>query len=356
MDKEIRAMSLFAGGGIGETYLEDIGVKTLIANELIEKRANIHKYRFPTCEMVIGDIKEHKQELEDRAKELDINLLIATPPCQGMSTAGKMDYENDQRNYLIFDVLDIIDAVQFDYVLIENVPKFLSMQYYDPIVKKKVLLPELLNNRYSGIYNIKAGVYNAADYGVPQLRKRTIIRMYKKGLNWDDPEIVQHRVTLQEAIGHLPSLESGEKSGIKWHDGPKHKPEHILWMRHTPTGQTAKKNPVYYPQKPNGERIKSYADTFMRLKWDAVCPTRTMNSKGLSSSHNCHPGRPYVDTETGETLYTDARALSLLELFIVTSLPEDMDFPEWATDKLIRDVVGEGVPPKMMEAFIKKIK
>ena len=321
MDKEIRAMSLFAGGGIGETYLEDIGVKTLIANELIEKRANIHKYRFPTCEMVIGDIKEHKQELEDRAKELDI-----------------------------------IDAVQFDYVLIENVPKFLSMQYYDPIVKKKVLLPELLNNRYSGIYNIKAGVYNAADYGVPQLRKRTIIRMYKKGLNWDDPEIVQHRVTLQEAIGHLPSLESGEKSGIKWHDGPKHKPEHILWMRHTPTGQTAKKNPVYYPQKPNGERIKSYADTFMRLKWDAVCPTRTMNSKGLSSSHNCHPGRPYVDTETGETLYTDARALSLLELFIVTSLPEDMDFPEWATDKLIRDVVGEGVPPKMMEAFIKKIK
>ena len=40
----------------------------------------------------------------------------------------------------------------------------------------------------------------------------------------------------------------------------------------------------------------------------------------------------------------------------MTSLPEDMDFPEWATDKLIRDVVGEGVPPKMMEAFIKKIK
>jgi len=352
--KEIRAMSLFAGGGIGETYLEDIGVKTLIANELLEKRAEIHRFRFPNCEVITGDIKENKETLINKAKELDINLLIATPPCQGMSSVGKRDYENDVRNYLIFDVLDIIDRCNFDYVLIENVPKFLGMKYMNKD-NKLTLIADLFKERYADRYEIAADVYNAADYGVPQTRKRTIIRLWKKGLTWDEPEKVEHQVTLREAIGDLPSLESGESSNIKWHTAPKHPSHHVLCMKHTPTGMSAHKNPVYYPKNPDGTRIKTFKDCFKRMEWDKPANTRTMNNKGLSSSNNGHPGRPYIDKETGETLYSDARALTLLELFIVSSLPRDISFPDGTTDKVIRDIVGEGVPPKMMEAFIKKI-
>jgi DNA (cytosine-5)-methyltransferase 1 len=80
-----------------------------------------------------------------------------------------------------------------------------------------------------------------------------------------------------------------------------------------------------------------------------------MKSSNVSGSNNCHPGRPYIDEETGETLYSDARTLSLLELFIVSSLPEDPNFPENTKETLIRDIIGEGVPPRMSEAFLKMI-
>ena len=56
----LKALSLFAGGGIGETYLHNIGIETVVANELLPERAEIYKYRFPTTDVVIGDIKKKK--------------------------------------------------------------------------------------------------------------------------------------------------------------------------------------------------------------------------------------------------------------------------------------------------------
>jgi DNA (cytosine-5)-methyltransferase 1 len=53
--------------------------------------------------------------------------------------------------------------------------------------------------------------------------------------------------------------------------------------------------------------------------------------------------------------YSDARTLSLLELLIVSSLPEDIDLPEWASEKAIREIIGEGVPPLMSKSFLKQI-
>ena len=85
----MKAMSLFAGGGIGETYLNEIGIHTVIANEFIKERANIYKYRFPDTNMIIGDIKQKKEELIELGKIENPELLIATPPCQGMSVLGK---------------------------------------------------------------------------------------------------------------------------------------------------------------------------------------------------------------------------------------------------------------------------
>lgn len=344
----MKAMSLFAGGGIGETYLNNIGIHTMVANELLPDRARIHQYRFPDTKMIQGDIKEKKAELIKAAQENEVKLLIATPPCQGMSQLGQRRYHEDERNYLIFDVLEIIDALDFDYIFIENVPQFLNMYY--PFKGDVLKIEEILNRKYSDKYEIIAGIYNAADYGVPQRRKRTIIRMFKKGLKWAEPQKVEKYITLREAIGHLPSIEAEEKSGIKYHDGPKCSPRHIEILKHTPSGQSAHDNPVYYPKKENGDRIKGYHNTYKRLDWDSVCPTRTMNSHSVSGSNNCHPGKLLPDGT-----YSDARTLSLLELLIVSSLPEDIDLPDWVSEKQIREIIGEGVPPMMSKAFLKEI-
>ena len=344
----MKALSLFAGGGIGETYLEEIGIETAVANELLPERAKIYSYRYPNTNMIQGDIKKEKQKLIDEAKKENVKLLIATPPCQGMSQLGQRRYNEDERNYLIFDVLDIIDALDLDYVFIENVPQFLTMYY--PFGKDTLQISEILQRKYGEKYNMKIGVYNAADYGVPQRRKRTIIRMYKKHLSWEDPEKNARYITLREAIGHLPSIEAGEDSGIKYHVGPVCSERHIAFLKYTPSGKSAHDNPVHYPKKENGERIKGYHNTYKRLDWDSICPTRTMFSHSVSGSNNCHPGRLLPDGT-----YSDARTLSLLELLIVSSLPEDIDLPEWASEKAIREIIGEGVPPLMSKSFLKQI-
>src|SRR5690606_38542107 len=167
-------------------------------------------------------------------------FIFATPPCQGVSLVGK-NKNNDQmlkdrRNFLIFDVFDIIDAVQPKAIMIENVARFMKMKYL--YHDKLVGIEDIIKDKYSHIYNMDFQIFNAVNYGVPQNRPRAIIRLWKNEFYWGEPKAEQP-ITVKEAIGHLPSLESGEKSSIKNHYARKHTDEHIKWLKHTPTGKSA---------------------------------------------------------------------------------------------------------------------
>lgn len=339
--RNINGISLFSGGGIGETYLEDIGIHIKVANEYLPNRANFYRFQYPDSTMICEDItkKETKETLIGLAKENDVKFLIATPPCQGMSNLGKREYVEDQRNYLIFHVFEMIDNLDLDYILIENVPKFLKMYY--PYKNEYRSLCDIINDKYGDKYEIDARIFDAQYYGVPQRRKRAIVRMWKKGLRWNEPSI-SSPIVLKDAIGHLPSIESGEISGIPYHNGPKIPERHKIAMQHTPTGKSAHNNEKYYPKTKDGRRCKGYGNTYRRLDWDKVCPTRTMNSGSVSGSNNVHPGRLLEDGT-----FSDARTFSLLELFIVSSLPENWTIPKDTNEKLIRDIIGEGIPPML---------
>lgn len=348
----IKGISLFSSAGVAETYYSDIGIDIVLANELLEKRVNMYKHLYPKTKVICGDI----QNIEIKNKILsninkDIKLLIVTPPCQGLSSIGKNRtqeaFENDARNFLIFDVFDIIDSSDFDYILIENVPRFLKM--YFPYGGDFLLLEEIIKLKYSHRYNIKIDVLNASDYGVPQTRPRAIIRLYKKNLTWDLPP-KEPVITLREAIGHLPSLESNESSNIKWHFSKKHNDRDVLAMKHTPTGRGAFKNDFYYPKKENGDKIKGFHNTYKRMKWDEPAHARTTNSGNIGSHNNVHPGRLKEDGT-----YSDARVLTILETLIVSSLPESWDIPDWATDNFIRTVIGEAIPPLMSKKILERI-
>ena len=176
-----------------------------------------------------------------------------------------------------------------------------------------------------------------------------IIKLYKHGLNWGWP-VSEPEIPLQDAIGHLPSLESGETSDIPWHFAKVHNDRSVLALKHTPTGKSAIANEIYYPKKEDGTRIKGFHNTFKRIQWDQPCPTRTTFSGSMSSHNNVHPGRLLPDGT-----YSDARVLTLLETFIVSSIPETVDFPKGSTDTFIRTVIGESIPPKLMMKVIEKI-
>ena len=348
----IKGASMFASAGIGETYFNKAGVDIVVASELLPKRAKFYSDMNPNSKMIVGDIrdKNNKKAFLDYISD-DVKLLVATPPCQGISNLGKNktldDKLKDRRNYLIFDVMDVIDSKDLDYILIENVPGALKLLL--PYKNKLATLVEILEDKYSEKYNIEARILNAKDYGVPQSRPRAIIKLYKKGLSWGWPK-TEKEITLREAIGDLPSLESGEDSGIKFHVARKHNKNHILWMSNTPSGMSAHNNKIHYPKKKDGTKVKGYQATYKRMSWEKPASAITMRSDAISSQDNVHPGRKNKDGT-----YSDARVLTLRELFIVESLPAEWNIPEWCTDTFIRQIIGEAVPPMLSYNIIRKI-
>ena len=277
---------------------------------------------------------------------MKVNFILATPPCQGMSIAGKMN-DDDPRNTLIIKAMNVFKELMPEFMLIENVPQMFKTSII--VDGKTVNIKDyLLNIANEYDYNIKFDIFDAADYGTPQNRKRSFTRIYKKSYEWNDP-VKQQWITVEDSIGNLPSLESGETSNIKWHFAEKHNNNHILWMKHTPTGKTALDNPIYYPKK-DGRKIKGFSTTYKRISWNKPSPTITMANGSISSQNNVHPGRLLSDGT-----YSDARVLTLLEIFRLTGLPDDWNPPEWASNTLIRHVIGEAIPPHLVENIFKRI-
>lgn len=347
----LRGASLFASAGIAETYFGDLGIDIVAANELLLDRANLYSALNPDSNMISGDLTHRKifRNVLDAAGKID--FLIASPPCQGLSIAGKnRDLKkmlSDERNYLIFNIIDFIKAKKPNYVLIENVPAFLKLRL--PFKGRLMSVLDILSSEFKSAYIIEAEVLNSADFGVPQRRLRTMIKLYKKGLRWPWPSKAK-AVTVWQAISHLPSLEAGERSRIKWHYARSHSKQHVEWMRRTPTGHSAFENKKYYPKKENGEKIQGYMSTYRRIRWDEPSPTITMRNDAISSQRNVHPGRMLKNGT-----YSDARVLTPLELMLLSSLPANWKIPDHTPEVLIRKCIGECIPPLMVKKVVEGI-
>ena len=124
----MNGISLFSSAGIGEYFLKDIGINIVLSNELIKRRAELYSIIHPKSEILVGDINniEIQKKINSSIKLNDVKFLLATPPCQGFSLIGKNkstdQMNNDHRNYLFYNVLEIIKKNDLDYILIENVP------------------------------------------------------------------------------------------------------------------------------------------------------------------------------------------------------------------------------------------
>ncbi len=357
----INALSLFSNVGIGELLLERCGINIAVANELEEDRARFYRNVYPKCNMISGNIYEHYNEIIKKAKEKNCKFLIATPPCQGMSVAGKRDY-SDSRNALIIPVLNTIKDLKPDYVLIENVPQLLK--YRIKYNNSNNTVENIIQKEFGEKYKInKNKILNAQDYGIPQNRKRAILLLSKKE-NWEFPKKEDKLVTVRDTIGNLPSVEAiiagnsnyfdGNDKKIKkckkihkWHIPREHSIRHVEIMMHTPTGHSAFENDYYYPKKTDGSRVKGYNTTYKRMDWDKPAPTITTANGVISSQCNVHPGRLNKDGT-----YSDARVLTVYEIMKLFTIPEDWNIPDWASENFIRKVIGEGVPPLLIYKIV----
>lgn len=343
-----QGLSLFANVGIAETYLKKIGFPVVLANELLSERVKFYEH-LHGHKAIAGSITDDSvyHNIITSSKELGINFILATPPCQGMSIAGQMK-SDDSRNSLIIKAMQAFQDLMPEFMLIENVPQMFktSILVNGQIINIKNYLQSIAD-QYN--YNIQFDIFDAADYGTAQNRKRSFTRIYKKSYDWSNP-VKQNLITVEQCIGDLPTLESGEESSIDYHKSSKHNENHILWMKHTPTGKTALDNIIHYPQKEN-RKIKGFSTTYKRISWNKPAPTITMANGSISSQNNVHPGRLLPDGT-----YSDARVLTLLEIFRLTGLPSDWKPPTWAKDGLVRHVIGEAIPPKLVESIFKGLK
>ncbi len=371
-DIKIRGLSLFANVGIAEAYLEPLGVHIEIANELLPERAKFYQDVYPSSHMICGDITNDtiRTNIIEEAKAKNVNFVMATPPCQGMSRVGKME-EFDVRNQLIYYAVDVVKRLKPEYVLIENVTTILKTKI--SVDGEVMIIPEYLERELGNeyIFNKETKV-KAMYYSIPQMRLRNIYLLVRKDKKvvWEFPEHTPI-VNLREAIGDLPPVDPELREGMeltlekfpdferkkeaamkvsKWHRPPKHSWKLVECMMHTPSNESATSNPVFYPKKDNGDRVKAHYNQYRRLSWDTPSRCLTQNNGVISSLACVHPGRPYK--KDGEILYSDPRVFTLYEIMIISSLPLDWPIPEWADETLIRKVIGEGIPSRLIKVIM----
>lgn len=346
----IRALDLFAGCGGLSLGLEMAGIRTIAANELEPLFCETYRINHPETEVIQGSILDPSvfKALEKSASGAD--LIAGGPPCQGFSTLGKKD-EHDPRNQLFHAFLRMIECIGPKMVLFENVAGFKRLY-------QGRAFEALAENLDRMGYRFEAQVLNAAAYGVPQLRERTIVVAWSNRdpnlFAFPDPTHAEQEdlfghtrfLTMRDALSDLPIVRMGETrdgydtpaqngfqalmrnsvgAALTEQEGPNHGPKLMSVMATVPPGGSIQDVPLH--MRPKGYFLNTYA----RLWWDRPATTITRNLGTPSSSRCIHP---LVD-----------RGLTTREGARLQSFPDNFQFAGSRSQKNLQ--IGNAVPPML---------
>jgi DNA (cytosine-5)-methyltransferase 1 len=199
-------IDLFAGAGGMSLGFEQAGFDIAAAVEIDPIHCATHEYNFPhtatICASVI-DLTGDEIRRRSNIGNQDIDVVFGGAPCQGFSLMGKRAFD-DPRNHLVFHYVRIVQELNPKYCVFENV-KGLTLGQHAQFLAE--LIAALDNAGYDVLTPYQ--VLNAADYGVPQDRRRLFLLGTRKGLKSPNyPETNPDRVTVWEAIGDLPNADN----------------------------------------------------------------------------------------------------------------------------------------------------
>ncbi|MFA5097158.1 MAG: DNA (cytosine-5-)-methyltransferase [Candidatus Margulisiibacteriota bacterium] len=382
-NKKLTYISLFSGAGIGCYGFKIEGFNCIATVEIIEKRLNIQR-RNHKCNIdsgyICGDLTNHitKSKVYDEynlyknkydLKELDV--ILATPPCQGMSVANHKKKNEKCRNSLVIESIKITKELNPRFFVFENVRSFLTTECIDLDGKSKKIRDAIENN-LGGRYHILFKIVNFKDYGSPSSRTRTIVIGSRKDIFDISPYDIfpkqQKESTLRKAIGHLPELKAmGDISPNDIFHGFRSYNQNMLnWIKDIKEGESAfnNTNKNNIPHKKIGGVIVCNAnkngDKYSRCYWDKPAPCVHTRNDILASQNTIHP--------------KDNRVFSIRELMIMMSIPDSfrwLDADEKLLNKLsinekreilrkeemnIRQSIGEAVPTIIFHQIAKNIK
>lgn len=201
MKNKLNVIDLFCGCG-GLSYgFEKAGYSILLGIDNDDKALETFELNHQGSKSICGDITE--VTYEDNIKPLigseTIDVIIGGPPCQGMSLSGPRKFD-DPRNTLYLTYIRLVEEIQPKAFVIENVPGLVGL--FGGQIKDSIM------QRFTDIgYDIQYKMLCAADYGVPQNRKRVIFVGIKNG-HFEYPQEIEGKVSCSMALSDLPTLEN----------------------------------------------------------------------------------------------------------------------------------------------------
>ncbi|WRF67973.1 DNA cytosine methyltransferase [Helicobacter pylori] len=253
-------ISLFSGAGVGCYGLLEEGFECVATNEILEKRLNIQRIN-RKCKFdesyISGDIKKPETK-EKILKQIGfyskkfgndrVDLVVATPPCQGMSVANhKKKNDEIKRNSLVVESIDLIKQIKPRFFILENVPSFYKTGCID---KNDNLLEigSMIEQNLSGDYMLYDEVINFKNFGANSSRTRTLVigvcKEFKDFISALEffPDFKQEK-TLKKVIGSLKPLAWGEYDSADFYHSFRTYPKHMQeWIKDLKEGQSAFEN------------------------------------------------------------------------------------------------------------------
>lgn len=377
-------ISLFSSAGVGCYGFKLAGFDCIATNELLERRLNIQRYnnkcKYPGG-YICGDITQDatKKLLYDQIdfwrtdEHLSrVDVVIATPPCQGMSIANQKKTDTEiVRNSLVVESIKIIQKINPRFFVFENVPAFMKTVCTD-IDGTNKSIADAIEHNLGHNYSYAARIINFKNYGACSSRQRTVVIGVSK--DYADcisplelyPDLLPEQ-TLREVIGDMRPLKIfGEIDPDDIYHSFRIYPEHMRsWITDLKEGQSAFENPddIKKPHQIIDGKIvinkQKNHDKYKRQYWDKVGPCIHTRNDLLASQNTIHP--------------SDDRVFSIREIMRMMTVPDSFRWVDSDLDTLnklsekekraflkkeetkIRQSLGEAVPTAIFQSIAQKI-
>lgn len=344
MKNKLNAIDLFCGCG-GLSYgFEKAGYNILLGIDNDSKALETFELNHYGAKSICGDITEvsYEEDIKPLIGDQKIDVIIGGPPCQGMSLSGPRKFD-DPRNKLYLSYIRLVKEIQPKAFVIENVPGLVGLfggQIKDSIIEKFTEMG----------YQIQYKILCAADYGVPQNRKRVVFVGIKKG-EFVYPEIHENKVSCSMALSDLPTLEDelGEEV-LDYLMQPQNEYQKIMRKNSEVVKNHIAANHSDRVKKiislvPDGGNYKDLPDEYINSRNFHVAWTRFASDKPA----------PTIDTGHRHHFhYKYNRVPTVRECARLQSFPDDFIFLGNKTQQFRQ--VGNAVPPLMAQCIAEQLK
>lgn len=307
-------------------------------------------------------------QIDEHAKNNQIDIIIGGPPCQAYSVVGRardpQNMENDHRNFLYKLYIKFLEKYKPKMFVFENVPGILSAKNGEHFYKIQKAIKK------AG-YNFDYKVLNARDFEVLQDRKRVVLIGWMECIKFSYPEFEKKEnkyQILKDLFYDLPALKHGEGNSITYYNKPINE---YLEQSHIRNGENFTTLHVARPQNEIDleiyrRAITSWVENKKRLNY-AELPKHLQTHKNTTTFLNrfqvvdpysvSHTVVAHISCDGHYYIYPDlkqVRSISVREAARIQSFPDDFYFEGGRTASFKQ--IGNAVPPLMAEFIAEKIK